>query len=184
VSIGGFSAGGSVAVSFAAYLVSQGGTSNPKSLFAIDPPLDLQRIYALSRRMRRYTCSSVAAEGQSTIAYLDKALGGSPDDQYANYVTFSPFMESESDGGNAKWLKQVPVRLYAEPDINFVKERHCAEMEPEDLNAVDLEKLSKRLKYAGNDHCEYVVTKGRGYHSWNIAEPAELAAWIVKFGSE
>lgn len=184
VAIGGFSGGGSVAVSFAAYLVSQGGESNLKSVFAIDPPLDLQRLYASSRRMRKYNCSTVQAEGQSTIDYLDKALGGSPDDQYANYVTSSPFMESESDGGNAKWLKHVPVRLYTEPDIDFVKERHCVEMEPEDLNARDLENLSKRLKYSGNDRCEYVVTKGRGYHSWNIAEPAELTAWIVKFGGE
>ncbi len=183
LAIGGFSAGGSVAVSFAAYLASQ-GVSNLKSVFAIDPPLDLQRVYASSRRMRRYTCPSVQAEGQGTIDYLDKALGGSPDDQYANYVTFSPFMASESDGGNAKWLKQVPVRLYAEPDIDFVKERHCTEMEPEDLNARDLEKLSKQLKYSGNDRCEYVVTKGRGYHTWNIAEPAELSAWIVKFGGQ
>lgn len=184
LAIGGFSAGGSVAVSFAAYLVSQGATTNLKTVFAIDPPLDLQRVYASSRRTRRYNCPSVQAEGQGTIDYLDKALGGSPDDQYANYVTFSPFMASEPDGGNAKWLKKVPVRLYSEPDIDFVKERHCTEMEPEDLNARDLEKLSKQLKYSGNDRCEYLVTKGRGYHTWNIAEPAELSAWIVKFGSE
>lgn len=183
LAIGGFSAGGSVALSFAEYLVSESAAANLKSVFVIDPPLDLQRVYASSRRMRKYECSSVQAEGQGTIDYLDKVLGGSPDDQYTNYLTHSPFMASESDGGNAKWLKQIPTRLYAEPDIDYVKERHCSEMELEDLNARDLEKLSKRLKALGNDNCEYLTTKGRGYHTWNIAEPAELSEWIVKFGN-
>ncbi len=179
--IGGFSAGGSVALSFAEYLVAQGLAANLKSVFVIDPPLDMQRLYAASRRMRRYACAgSVQAEAQGTIDYLDKAMGGSPDDQYNNYVSFSPFMASEADGGNAKWLKKVALRLYSEPDIDFVRERHCSELEAGDLNAGDLEKLSKLLKKAGNDRCEYIVTKGRGYHTWNIAEPEELAAWIVK----
>jgi hypothetical protein len=177
--IGGFSAGGAVALSYAEYIVSQGAT-NLKSLFAIDPPLDLQRLYASSRLMRRYNCPSVQSEAQGNIDYLDKALGGSPDDQYANYVANSPYMASEADGGNARWLRQVPIRLYAEPDVDFVKERHCAEMERPDLNVGDLEKLVKDLKKSGNSACELVLTKGRGYHSWDIADADELAAWIGK----
>ncbi|MBL7852358.1 MAG: hypothetical protein JNN04_15750 [Cyclobacteriaceae bacterium] len=180
VAIGGFSAGGAVALSYAEYRIAQGST-NIRSVFVIDPPLDLQRLYATSRKTRRFNCPSVASEGQQTIDYLDKALGGSPDDQYNNYVTSSPYMASEADGGNAKWLKQVPVRLYTEPDIEFVKERHCVEMEPQDLNSSDLERLYKHLKKSGNDHCELVTTKGRGYHTWNIADADELSAWIMKF---
>jgi len=181
LAIGGFSAGGAVAMSYAEYLVSQGGASNLKSVFVIDPPLDLQRLYATSRKMRRFNCPSVASDAQQTIDYLDKTLGGSPDDQYNNYVVNSPYMASEADGGNAKWLKQIPIRLYTEPDIDFAKERHCAEMEIQDLNAGDLEKLQKHLRRAGNDRCELISTKGRDFHSWNIADPEELAAWVVKF---
>lgn len=180
LAIGGFSAGGAVALSYAEFLASQEGT-NLKSVFVIDPPLDLQRLYATSRKTRRFNCPSVASEGQQTIDLLDKALGGSPDDQYNHYVDHSPFMASESDGGNARTLKQLPVRLYTEPDIDFVKERHCAEMELQDLNAGDLERLYKQLKKAGNDRCELITTKGRGYHSWEIADPEELAAWVGKF---
>jgi hypothetical protein len=181
LAIGGFSAGGAVALSYAEHLASQEGATNLKSVFVIDPPLDLQRLYATSRKTRRFNCPSVASEGQQTIDYLDKALGGSPDDQYNNYVANSPYMASESDGGNAKWLKQLPVRLYTEPDIDFVKERQCAEVELQDLNAGDLEKLNKQLRRAGNDRCELIITKGRGYHSWNIADADELAAWVGKF---
>lgn len=178
VVIGGFSAGGAVALSYAEYLGSQGNT-NLKAVFVIDPPLDLQRVYATSRKTRRFNCPSVASEAQQTIDYLDKALGGSPDDQYNTYVSSSPYMASEADGGNAKWLKQLPVRLYTEPDIDFVKERNCAEFELQDLNAGDLEKLHKLLRKSGNDRCELVVTKGRGYHSWNIADAGELATWVA-----
>jgi len=180
VVIGGFSAGGAVAMSYAEYLLSEGGEMKVMSLFVIDPPLDLQRLYATSRKMRRYNCSSVQAEGQQTIDFLDKALGGSPDDEYNNYVSYSPFMGSEADGGNAKWLKQVPIRLYTEPDITFVKQRQCEEFEEQDLNVADLEKLHRQLKKSGNDQCELIVTKGRGYHSWNIADPEELTMWITK----
>ncbi len=179
--VGGFSAGGSVALSYAEHLVAQGASASLKSVFVIDPPLDLQRVYASSRKMRRYSCTTVQSDAQQAIDFLDKTLGGSPDDQYNNYVSNSPYMASEADGGNAKWLKKIPVRLYAEPDIDFVKERHCTEIEREDLNAGDLERLSKYLRMSGNDHCEYVATKGRGYHTWNIAEPEELSAWIEKF---
>lgn len=177
--IGGFSAGGAVAVSFAEYLASQGNTSL-MAVFVIDPPLDLQRVYATARKARRFNCPSVASDSQQTIDYLDKVLGGSPDDQYNSYVSASPYMASEADGGNAKWLKQLPVRLYTEPDIDFVKERHCGEYESQDLNAGDLERLHKLLRKSGNDRCELVVTKGRGYHSWNIADAEELAAWLAK----
>ncbi len=178
--IGGFSAGGAVAMSYAEYLISQGVESKLKGLFVIDPPIDLQRLYATSRKMRKYDCSSVQTEGQESIDFLNKALGGSPDDQYNNYVAHSPFMASEADGGNARWLKGIPVRLYTEPDLDYVKNKYCSEIEEQDLNARDLEKLSKELKKSGNDHCELIVTKGRGYHSWNIADPVELASWVQK----
>ena len=181
LALGGFSVGGAVAISYAEYLVSQKGATNLKSVFAIDPPLDFQRLYASSRKMRRYSCSTVQADAQHFIDYLDKAMGGSPDDQYNNYVSFSPYMASEADGGNARYLKDLAVRLYTEPDIEFVKERNCAEMEPQDLNSGDLERLFKALKRSGNDRCELITTKDRGYHSWNIADPEELAAWVTKF---
>lgn len=180
VVIGGFSAGGAVALSYAEHLVAQGGGITVKGVFVIDPPIDLQRLYASSRKMRRYNCTSVQADGQYAIDYLDKAMGGSPDDQYSNYLKFSPYLANEQDGGNARWLKQVPIRLYTEPDIDFVKERLCAEYELQDLNAGDLENLNKLLRRMGNDRCELIVTKDRGYHSWNIAEPEELASWIER----
>ena len=78
-------------------------------------------------------------------------------------------------------LKRIPIRLYIEPDINFVRYRFCHELTMENLNVTDLEKLNKVLIKSGNKNCEYIVTQGRGYHSWNIIEPNELADWILPY---
>jgi hypothetical protein len=114
--------------------------------------------------------------------YLDKVMGGSPADKRENYVALSPFLASEAAGGNAKRLKDIPIRLYTEPDIDLVKNRYCKELMLADLNVTDLEKLQQVLKESGNGNCELIVTKDRGYHSWNIAEPRDLASWIARLG--
>jgi hypothetical protein len=182
LSLGGFSAGGSVAVSYAEYLLSLDSATNLKNIFVIDPPLDLERLYAASERFMEYNCNIMRDEGLQMSTYLDKVLGGSPKDKHENYLALSPFIATESDGGNAKRLKNIPIRLYTEPDLGLVQNRYCKELTLEDLNVTDLENLRRVLKMSGNTNCEYVVTKDRGYHSWNIAEPRDLVAWIVRFG--
>jgi hypothetical protein len=182
--LGGYSAGGSVAISYAENLLSHNTPYNLRCVFAIDPPLDLQRIYVTSRRWMNYNCDNLIADGEQTINYLHRALGGSPEDRYENYVSLSPFHANESNGGNAKWLREIPIRLYTEPDLDFVKDRFCQELTLDDLNVTDLEKLNQLLKASGNADCEYIVTKGKGYHSWMIVDPADLAEWIVKFSDK
>ena len=182
LSVGGFSAGGSVAISYAEYLLSLDSVTNLKSVFAIDPPLDLERLYSTAGYFMEYDCNMMRDEGLLMSTYLDKAMGGPPKDNHETYVALSPFLASEADGGNARRLKQIPIRLYAEPDLNLVKNRYCKELREDDLNATDLEKLARILKTLGNTNCEYIVTQDRGYHSWNIADGRELAAWIVRWG--
>jgi len=181
LALGGFSAGGSVALSLAEHFSSLDSSWNLKSIFVIDPPIDLQRIYFSSQQLLNYKCSNlIHREGSETKSYLDRTLG-SPADSLQNYILFSPFLASQADGGNAKLLSRVPIRLYTEPDLNFVKNRFCQELTMENLNVTDLEKLNKVLLKSGNKHSEYIVTQGRGYHSWNIIEPNELAEWILSY---
>jgi hypothetical protein len=182
--VGGFSAGGSVGISYVEYLLSLDSVTNLKSVFVIDPPLDLERLYATSGYFMEYECNIMREEGLQMSNYLDKVLGGPPSDKRANYLAHSPFLASETDGGNATILKRIPLRLYTEPDLDFVKNRYCRELRLEDLNVTDLEKLHRLLKQLGSANCEYISTTGRGYHSWNIADARELAAWIVKFGKK
>ena len=183
LTLGGYSAGGSIAVSFAEYLLSFDSAFFLKSVFVIDPPLDLERFYSTAQKFRQYNCGNlIYREGSETLNFLENSLG-SPTTSFKNYFLFSPFLASQPDGGNARLLKSIPIRLYVEPDIDFVKEKYCKDLKLEDLNVTDLEKLNQVLLNSGNKNAEYIVTKGRGYHSWNIVEPGELAEWILKFGN-
>lgn len=178
--IGGFSAGGSVALSYAEYLLSSDTATSLKGIFVIDPPLDLERLYLSAERMLNYNCGDlIYKEGAFTKDYLDQAFGGSPTLNPENYLAISPYSANSPDGGNAKWLKNIAIRLYSEPDLQFVQKKYCKELRFEDINAFDLESLNAFLIKIGNRKSEYIKTAGKGFHSWNIVNPDELTEWII-----
>lgn len=180
VMVGGFSAGGAVAVSYAENLIASGKGMPIKGVFAIDPPLDFTRLYASSQRKISYPCDLIAKEGHSLKSYFENALGGTPQSRSEQYVLAAPFTASTSDGGKAKFLIKLPIRLYTEPDLEFVRKTYCQALQMEDINAYDLEKLSQFLTQQGNTQAEYIPTQGRGFHSWNILEPTDCLAWIKR----
>lgn len=180
--VGGLSAGGAVAIDYAEYLLSAENQQHLKGVFAIDPPLDLTRMYRSQENKINYNCKNklIAKEGNMIKKYLLKALNGSPKDNPDTYLKFSAFSADAPDGGNAKYLKNIPVRLYSEPDLDFVRKTFCEQLQPEDINAFDLEKLNKFLAGIGNAKARYITTTGKGFHSWNILEPADCAVWIAE----
>lgn len=179
--IGGFSAGGAVAISYAEYLLSSDSITNLKGIFAIDPPLDLERLYISAENKINYNCGNlISREGYFTKNYLDNTLGGSPKSKPENYLENSPYSANANDGGNAKWLKNIAIRLYTEPDLEFVRKTYCKELKIEDINAFDLQKLSEFLLRIGNNQVEYIMTQGKGFHSWNIVEPDDFAKWVMR----
>jgi hypothetical protein len=177
--IGGLSNGGAVALGYTAYLNSQKKPVKLKATFAIDPPADLSRVYSSAENMSKYNCTLIAAEGKRNKAYLDKTLGGSPDSNPEAYYILSSFSIRQPDGGNAKYLKDVELRLYSEPDLNFVRRTYCPELVSFDLNAYDLEKLIAFLKTSGNHHAAYITTTGKGFHSWKIIDATDCSKWIL-----
>lgn len=180
--IGGLSAGGAIAINYAEYLLDTDTTLRLKAVFAIDPPLDLNRMYASSENKIRYNCKSklIRKEGSFIKNYLVHTLNGSPQEKPDEYLKYSAYSGNAQDGGNARVLKKIPVRLYSEPDLEFVRKTYCEELKYEDINAVDLEKLDKFLKSIGNEKSEYITTKGRGFHSWNILDPMDCVQWILR----
>ena len=183
--IGGLSAGGAIAIGYAEYVLSVDTTAKLKGVFAIDPPLDLSRMYTSAENKIKYSCKSklVRKEGDFIKKYLLRSMNGSPQERPDRYLRYSAFSAS-AQGGNAKFLKNVPVRLYSEPDLDFVRKTYCNQLQYEDINAFDLEKLNKYLEGIGNQKAEYITTKGKGFHSWNIIDPADCANWILKIISE
>ena len=177
--LGGFSSGGAIAVRYSEYILSNTSAINLKGLFVIDPPLDLERIYAAAERMVNNCGGLIKQQGVAIKAQLEGAFGGPPKDRVQQYRNNSSFAAGAADGGNAGVLKNLPVRLYCEPDLAFVRKTYCAGLIFEDLNAFDLEGLNAFLLKAGNTNCEYITTKGKGFHSWNIIDPINCAEWIA-----
>lgn len=186
--IGGLSAGGAIAIDYAEYILSLSTDTiqSLKGVFAIDPPLDLFRMYRSSENKINYNCKStlIKKEGSFIKKHLIKSLNGTPQESRDKYFKYSGYLADMPDGGNAKFLKNIPVRLYSEPDLDFVRKTYCDELQYEDINATDLEKLNKFLQSIDNSRAEYITTKGKGFHSWNILDPVNCADWILKICSE
>lgn len=178
--LGGLSAGGSIAIGYAEHLLATSSTTRLKGVFAIDPPLDLERMYVSAENKIKYSCGGlIRKEGYFIKSYLENILGGSPQSKPEQYAKFSPYSASAREATNAKWLKSIPVRLYSEPDLAFVRKTYCQELQLQDINAFDLEKLDKFLLQIGNDRSQYITTQGKGFHSWNIVDAAACVDWIV-----
>ncbi|HSC54750.1 MAG TPA: hypothetical protein VLC98_14055 [Phnomibacter sp.] len=186
VIIGGLSAGGAIAIGYAEHVKRENNLKNLVAVFAIDPPLDLVRMYRSAENKIAYSCKNklIRKEGANTKNYLTKALDGSPEENPASYRKYAAFSANEPDGGNAKYLQHIPIRLYAEPDLDFVRNTYCQQLQMEDINAFDLEKLNKFLAGMHNNKAEYIATKGRGFHSWNIPEAKDCADWILAICAE
>ena len=182
--IGGLSSGGAIAVGYAEYLLATDTQTMLKGIFSIDSPLDLSRIYASAKRKINYRCQGlIMKEGYSIKNTLDNILGGSPEAKPEQYLKYSSYSANEEDGGNAKFLKNIPIRLYSEPDLDFVRNTYCSDLEFNDINAFDLENLNKFLLRIGNKNSQYIATKGKGFHSWNIVDAVDCTDWILRINS-
>lgn len=188
VAVGGFSAGGTGAVRYAERCAARacGGGAPVAAVFAVDAPLDFARLwYAADLALRRRSPRANAAEARSTLADLRRALGGDPQAAASAYRRRSPLLAQAVDGGNARWLRGTPTRLFTEPDVQWWLENRQADYTS--MNATDAAALVNVLRLAGNAEAQLVTTSGRGVrpngtrhpHSWSIVDEAELTSWLL-----
>jgi len=91
------------------------------------------------------------------------------------------------DGGNARWLKNTPIRIYVEPAIGRRLEHWDRDVYG--CNITDATALLNVLRLLGNKDAELITTSDRGYrpdgsrnpHSWSIVDETELVTWLRKF---
>src|SRR4029077_5123761 len=97
--------------------------STPVAIFSVDAPLDFEGFWNRQKlNLRRGNPKSSLEESQAILDALRFTLGGSPDRVRQVYRSRSPFLASEKGGGNARWLKNIPIRLYTEPDVVWMIE--------------------------------------------------------------
>jgi hypothetical protein len=187
--VGGISAGGTGAVRYAEYCLSGhcDERSRPVAIFSVDAPLDFESWWNRAKlNLRRGNPKSALEESQAILAALRSAMGGSPNQVRRAYRSRSPFLASEKGGGNALLLKNVPIRLYTEPDVVWWIENMGYDYYT--INAIDQAALMLQLRALGNAKAELITTTGRGFrppgvrnpHSWTIVDEPELADWIAR----
>lgn len=159
----------------------------PLAIAACDSPIDFVRFWQALERAKRLNFSPIAVnEATWVTAYLEENLGGTPKDQEANYLAYSPYSFSNLEPGNEQWLKDIAVRAYTEPDVQWwMKNRGKSYY---GMNTLDAAALINALHVLGNEKAALILTENRGYrpdgtrhpHSWSIVDEKELVEWFVQ----
>ena len=183
--IGGFSSGGNVALLLSSYLIKTKDPILPKGVIVVDSPIDLEELYKSAKKdVKKNKDADAVEEGKFLINLLEKEIG-TPQENIKKYKSFSPYLISLNSTEHIKYLKNIKVRLYCEPDLEWQMKNK--DRKYEDLNAFKLEKIYHSLLDLGNPQVELIKTKDRGIrangqkhpHSWNIVERESLIQWIL-----
>jgi hypothetical protein len=186
--LGGLSGGGMVSLTYAEKAKREPGKTCvvPKAVFALDPPLDLAHLYKHAERdVEKNVLPAAVNEGRWIMDMYRTEFGGSPEEVPLEYVKYSIYSHSEKDGGNAKYLLQMPIRIYTEPAIEWqMKNRH---RDLYDLNCTDISAMINMLQLQGNERAEMIVTYNKGVrldgtrhpHSWSIMDSKECLDWLL-----
>ncbi|MFC3809370.1 hypothetical protein [Lacihabitans lacunae] len=180
--VGGYSIGGSCTLKY-----TENAPTKPTAIFAIDPPLDFERVYNSAKRDIRLSKESEPnPENIYIIERLEKETGGSPADYLSEYYKFSPYSFSDTTQTAIKKLSKMPLRIYTEPDINWwMKERRA---DYTSMNATECSALINELNRLGNTKATLITTQNKGYrkpdnsrhpHSWSIVDNDELIKWLL-----
>jgi hypothetical protein len=116
-----------------------------------------------------------------------KEFGGSPTEVGEVYRRQSAVSTLAPDGGNARWLKDTPIRLYIEPAIEWKLEHWDRDVYSS--NVTDLTALVNVLRLLGNKDAELITTSEKGHrpdgtrnpHSWSIVDEPQLVEWLKQF---
>ena len=185
--VGGISASGTRALRYAQYC-EQGKSKyglKVKGVFAVDPPLDMERFYYSAKNHMGNFKAGMLSEAKLMVKVFPQRLGGTPAEVPEVYRNASVFSATDSAGGNAKHYKDVSILLYHEPDMDWwINERGCSYY---DINSYDIVGFVNCQKLMGSTKVELVATTGKGFdwegkrncHSWTIVDEKYLVKWMV-----
>ncbi len=185
VCIGGFSAGGNVSLILSNYLYESKSKIVPKEVFIVDSPIDLLKIYQVSEKNIRLNSNEETIEESKWIIENFNKDFGDPKAGIRNYELNSPFTFKTLDVHNVSALKNIKIRFYTEPDIEWWKEHNGNEYE--DLNAFSISKIAEVMKKQNFANVEVIKTKNKGFrangnrhpHSWSIVDVDNLINWML-----
>jgi pimeloyl-ACP methyl ester carboxylesterase len=188
VAIGGFSAGGTIALRYtelckqypALYPVS------PSAVFTCDSPIDLGGLYhSAKRELEKNFEGWWLDESRMIIRTLGDQFG-EPEKNAAAWGRFNPFNAADTAIGNEQHLMNTSYRTYHDVDVQWQLDNRGRSLYQ--INALDASELISRLRMRGNKRAEFIQSKIPGRrsngqrhpHSWNIIDAVELIEWIRK----
>lgn len=186
--IGGYSAGGTISLRYVEYCMENPNKYPiiPKGVFTVDSPIDLFDIWEYFQREIKKNHSQAGVFEAKLITEIMINEIGTPKTNDSGYNQLTPFNGKLNKPGNEKHLKNIPVRLYEDTDIEWqLKERRRSVY---DTNLLSASELINRLLLDGNDKAEFMTSKTHGYrssglrhpHSWSIVDEVEFIQWAVK----
>lgn len=159
----------------------------PKAVVLCDSPLDMVRFHKEMVKAKNLNYTSITGnEGTWVSGYLEVNLGGTPKENFQAYVEYSPYCYSDDTIKNFLQFKNIAIRAYTEPDVNWWIDTRRKDYYS--MNAIDLAVLINELKIAGNKNAHLIITKDKGYlpdgtrhpHSWSIVDEREMIDWFLK----
>jgi hypothetical protein len=185
--LGGFSIGGTCALKYAELAIRDNYKIKPAAVFAIDSPLDFERMYLSMEREERL--NPVGSPSSEETVYMinrfNKEFGGSPRKVQHNYHRISPYSFNDTAQYAIKPLKSLPLRLYTEPDVTWWLNEG---IDYTGMNSIDFAALANELRRLGNKKVELITTSNKGFrkpantkhpHSWSIVDPVDLVKWLM-----
>ncbi len=187
VFMGGFSAGGVIALRYAEWC-QQYPNRTPvriRGIFMADAPIDLFHSWTLLQELRTNNYSEISVQEADMVEQLYKRYyGNTPTSDVTLFSELSPFSIDPAKGQNEQYLKGVAVRSYHDIDVNWrLKNRNQT---PKYDNFIATAELINRLNLSGNKEAEFIQVFEKGYrrdgrrhpHSWSIVDEVECLEWM------
>lgn len=192
--LGGHSAGGNGALLYAERAFSEGQRDlmKPAAVFAVDPPMDMERLWQLFTYLDRINYNEVSSEeARYFLKRFQTELGGTPAEVPDRYRAISSFSRDAENGGGLQYLKDIPVRLYCDADLQwYIEERR---LPVEYANVSDLSASIVQLLLLGNERAELINSPGKGHltdgrrhpHAFSQLDANEFLIWansLMRYG--
>jgi hypothetical protein len=184
----GMSLAGTRALKYALFCLSKSGSCplKPYAVAVCDAPLDFTRFYWDEKRALDRNLNPISVNEANWVTYqLETHLGGDPEMHPEAYKMYSLFTYGPPGGANASYFKDLPIRVYTEPDVQWWIENR--QKDYYSMNALDAAAFINELRLLGNKRAELVTTTGKGHHpdgtrhphSWSIVDNRELIEWFL-----
>ncbi len=185
--LAGMSLGGTMAFRYAEYCFLNKSKNNisPDAIVVCDAPIDMVRMWhEQEQALKNDFHPNAVGEATWVLHFLKKHMGGSPKEAMENYINYSPFVYTDENKSKTQLFRNVSIRMYHEPDMNWWVENRAKDYNT--INSIDLAGFYNYLRLAGNTEVELITTynrrkdydKGASPHSWTIVDNVELVEWL------